>query len=288
VAFSLFFGLSFLFYSFRIVLHNWEEEPFIVNMDLNVNLITIEDLNSIHLQFQSNRSYQRSEKKKNPDMDDYLWNCLSPVMYVVTSNDKINNYLPSFAEVSQVPERVVFNLLLNLGKITLKKLAHVVEFSEVNLNGFHHLLTDDDHRIDDTSSQSSLCGNVHQMFESILSNESIYKRCHLLFKFHDALVFAEGSKAASVSCVSSYAFEIPSVAQIEVYKNISASELSVARLIARYEPSLYLCSLSCFDFVGIRTRCFVQFSQRLWRSLRVFLVRSWLFSGTTLMEIGWE
>jgi hypothetical protein len=209
-------------------------------LELNENLITVEDRNLIHLQFQSNRSYQRSEKKKNPHMDDYLLNCLSPVMYVVTSNDKMNNYLPSFIEVSQIPERVVFNLLLSLGKITIKKLTHVIECSEIDLNGFNHCFKKEEPLNDSCQSISSLCGNVRQMFESIMYNESIYKRCDLVFKFHDALIFAEPNKATPVSSDPLYNFEIPTIAQIEVYKNISVSELSVAKLISRYKLSMCL------------------------------------------------
>ena len=200
-------------------------------MDLNLTEkeISTEIRNKIYLQFRSNRAFQESEKQKAQGTNEIMLNYFSPIMYIVTSNDKINNYMPTFIDRKQIPERMVFNLMQHYAQLTIQKLSRYLESESLDFIEFHHLTNVSEEFPVVTNFQKA--NIMLKFYESLFSSSTIFSHCQLLFEFHDSFI-VKNSVAENKLPVSAYHYCFPLVSQIEVYKNISIQDLSVERLLA--------------------------------------------------------
>lgn len=172
------------------------------------NVVTADVRNSIYMRFKANREYFRSEIAKNGRADDYRLNHLSPIMYIVSSNDKVNQFFPSFLDRRQVPERLVFNLFLYFARNTCQTL-------NLRLSAFSH--------VDD---QESKKGFLRSLFE----DEGIYERCHLVFRFADDLQPKDRSDTR-VNTGLLYNFHLPATHRLELFKNTPFRDLTIENML---------------------------------------------------------
>jgi hypothetical protein len=240
----------------RLIRHNWEETPFILDLNLTEKEINTEIRNNIYLQFRSNRAYQKSEmeKPKSKDGNDLHLDYLSPMMYIVTSNDKINNYLPSFIDPKQVPEKVVFNLMIHFAKSTMETIKSYLGNHYLDYTSFHYLdqnINENGQKRDESSAVAlvNLRENdekrtekktiVWSFFEMVFSSKSVLNHCQLIFEFKDSLVLQNlltkcgqnGDSNSKVFPKTPYYYDYPTLTQLEIFKNIPINELSVQHML---------------------------------------------------------
>lgn len=172
-------------------------------------MITADVRNTIYLRFKANREYFRSETAKVGRSDDYRLNYLSPIMYIVSSNDKVNQFYPSFLERRQVPERLVFNLFLYFAKETCKNLVSHLSTFHINQDV---LVAEERNR---------------RFVKSLFEDEGIYKRCHLVFRFADVLQPKNHTGKNGLL----YHMDLPAVHQLELYKNTPLRDLTIENMM---------------------------------------------------------
>ncbi len=181
--------------------------------------ITSEARNQIYMQFQSLRS-----SSANRDVDSVL----NPSMYIVTSNDKINNYLPSFVDRKQVPEKFVLAIVLQFAKNTINTLNKLFENGDIDLDGLLPVAATDD--------SSNGTPPLFRVLEDIFSDDNIFHFCHLIFNFSSSLVVQDTMKCIDTQALQSPMshlcnLELPELGRIQVVKNMNVQDLSVRNLM---------------------------------------------------------
>lgn len=117
-------------------------------------------------------------------------------MYIVSSSDKLIDYMPSLA--SRSPEKVVLTMIVAAAQASSKKLLSWISSCVV------------DDRADARNSQLA----------EIITSDAVMNNCNVIFQFHKGVLNHSFSKG-------------PLVARLNVFSNLSAADYAVNSLIVR-------------------------------------------------------
>ena len=157
----------------RIGSHDWEEDPFIVDVS-GAHEITSDIKASITMRFRAIRNAAKSLPANAP-----LPSSVNPAMYIVSSSDKINNYEPSLSAKS--PEKVVLTMIANAARNSVKILKQWIEAPESSFE-------------DGESSPVDL-----------FTSDSIMKRCNYVLQFSKYVTCSNVDKGPLCARLQTYA-----------------------------------------------------------------------------------
>ena len=142
----------------RLSSHNWDSDPFIV--DLSDSHSVISPL--VRVQIVNSFRAVRSSGEKD--------NTINPSMYIVSSSDKLVNFESTLATKS--PEKVVLGMILQAAKLSAIKLHRWISSAEYLPEQM------DSERVAD----------YHAELASIMSNSSILSSCNIVAPFVKTIV----------------------------------------------------------------------------------------------------
>lgn len=181
----------------RLVTHNWEEDPFIVDLSGESKVINVEARTSIVTRFRAARDSVKDVA------DAHLLNDINPAMYVVSSAEKINDFSPSYG--SKTPEKVVLGIIINSARATLTKIKDLFE------NYFE---------IAEDEKVTSSSGIVDQQLISLIfESDAILNKCNYRFKFNKSIVNTNTDKG-------------PLFARLQVFANTSTREITINNIVS--------------------------------------------------------
>ena len=151
--------------------HNWDCEPFIVDLSGDASDIT----SAVKIDIVNRFRLIRSQKVHNDNSQ--AMGSLNAPMYIVSSCDKLIDFMPSLS--SKSPEKVVLGIIVSAAQVSAKKLLNWIASFTVDSND--------------------------SQLEDIMSSETVLNNCNVIFKFHKASLNTNQAKGPLMARLNVYA-----------------------------------------------------------------------------------